>query len=52
LDEFFGTTEAKENGYEIWKIGCKSFQRAGSLQTAASELTKCNLDLVAVQEFR
>jgi hypothetical protein len=40
LDEFFGTTQATENGYEIgtWNV--------------RSELAKYDLDLVAVQEVR
>jgi hypothetical protein len=47
LDGLFGTTYTKENGY-----GMLGVCRSGSLKTVASELGKCNLDLVAVQEAR
>jgi hypothetical protein len=36
--------------YGTWDI--RSPYRAGPLKTVARELTKCNLDLVAVQEVR
>jgi hypothetical protein len=40
FSEFFGTTQATENGYEIWTWNVRSLHRAGSLKTAASELAK------------
>jgi len=36
--------------FGTWDV--RSLYRAGSLKTAASEVAKCNLHLVAVQEFR
>jgi hypothetical protein len=36
-------------GFGMWNI--KDLYRAGSLTTVASELSKYNLDLVAVQEI-
>jgi hypothetical protein len=36
--------------FGTWNV--RSFYRAGSLKTEASELAKCYLDLVAVQESR
>jgi len=36
--------------FGTWNVGC--LYRAGSLRTKASELVKCNLDLVAVKEDR
>jgi hypothetical protein len=40
MDTIFGT----------WNV--RILYRAGSLKTVASELAKCNLDLVAVQEVK
>jgi exonuclease III len=36
--------------FGTWNV--TSLYRASSLETVASELAKCNLDLVAVQEVR
>jgi hypothetical protein len=36
--------------FGIWNV--RSIYTTGSLKTVTSELTKCNLDLVAVQEVR
>jgi hypothetical protein len=47
LDGFFGTTSIMENGYEIYNVEFRSLCRAGSLKTAATELAKYKLDLVA-----
>jgi hypothetical protein len=39
-----------ENGFGSWNV--RSLYGAGSMKTAASELAKCDLDVVAPQDVR
>jgi hypothetical protein len=48
LDRFFGTTKAMETDMKFGICSVMSLYTTGSLKTAASELAKCNLALVAV----
>jgi len=41
---------AMESGYEIWHMECWESLQGRLTEVASSELAKCNLDLVAVQE--
>ena len=41
---------AKKNGHKIWKWNVRSLYRAVALGLVTSELDRCRMDLVGVQE--
>ena len=41
---------AKKHVHEIWHVEIRSLYRAGALGLVTSEIDKCRMDLVGVQE--